>query len=145
MMVSVKWVGGKAFEANPPSGHSFVIDSHDDFGGEGRGPTPVETLLSSIAACSAIDVLAILEKKKQRVTAYRVEVDGERPPPGEFPRPFRSIVVRHIVRGTDIDPAAVARAVELSDEKYCSVIATLRAAPTVTSEFEIEPLEKAGT
>jgi putative redox protein len=137
-MVTVNWVGGMAFEADPPSGNKFVMDSHPEFGGENRGPSPVEVLLSSIAACSAIDVLAILKKKKQKVAAYRIEVDGNRNPPGTYPRPFTSIVIRHIVTGEDIDAASVRRAVELSDQKYCSVISTLRASPTVTSEFQIE-------
>jgi len=114
------------------------MDSHEDHGGTGRGPTPVEAFLSAIGACSAIDVLSILQKKHQKVISYRVEVDGTRPPEGEFPRPFHSIVVRHIVTGENIDPAAVARAVELSDKKYCSVVSTLRSTPTVTTEFKIE-------
>jgi putative redox protein len=137
-MVTVNWAGGMAFEADPPTGAKFVMDTHPDYGGTRRGPTPIEALLSSIAACSAIDVLAILHKKQQKVTAYRIEVDGERPPLGEYPRPFKSIVLRHIVSGDGIDPLAVQRAVELSDAKYCSVIATLRACPSVTSEFRIE-------
>lgn len=137
-MVTVDWVGGMAFSAHPPSGNGFVMDSHAEFGGEDRGPTPVEALLSSIAACSAIDVLSILKKKQQKVTAYRVEVDGERPPAGEYPRPFTSLVIRHVVAGEGIDPAAVARAIQLSDEKYCSVLATLRQGPAVRSEFQIE-------
>ena len=137
-MVTVNWIGGAAFEAVPPSGNRFVMDSHVDFGGRNLGPSPVEAMLSAIAACSAIDVLSILEKKKQIVKSYRIEVDGDRIPPGEFPRPFTSIVIRHIVAGEDLDPAAVQRAVELSDEKYCSVIATLRAAPKITSEWKIE-------
>ena len=69
---------------------------------------------------------------------YRVEIDGERGPRGVYPRPFLSITLRHIVRGENIDPAAVARAVELSDTKYCTVITTLRAAPEVKSEFVVE-------
>lgn len=141
-MVTVNWIGGAAFEADPPSGNRFVLDSHVDFGGVNRGPTPVEALLASIAACSAIDVLAILQKKKQDVRAYRVEVEGERPAPGTYPRPFRSLIVRHIVSGRGIDPAAVQRAVELSDTKYCSVISTLRATPTVASEFRIEDVSE---
>jgi putative redox protein len=137
-MVTVNWAGGMAFEATPPSGNKFVMDSHPDFGGANLGPSPVEALLSALGACSAIDVLSILEKKRQQLTAYRVEIEGERPPHGEFPRPFLSIVIRHIVCGINIDAAAVQRAVQLSDEKYCSVIATLRAAPRVSSEFRIE-------
>ena len=115
------------------------MDSYPEEGRQPNGPTPIETFLSAIAGCSAIDVLSILEKKRQKVTSYRVEVDGERVPKGQWPRPFLSITVRHILKGEDIDPAAVARAIELTDEKYCSVIATLRQSPPVRSVFEIEP------
>lgn len=85
-----------------------------------------------------MDVVNILEKKRQKVTGYRVEVDGERVPKGQWPRPFLSITVKHIITGDGIDPVAVQRAIELTDEKYCSVIATLRQAPTVSSVWEIE-------
>jgi putative redox protein len=139
-MVKVDWIKDRVFEASPPSGVKFTIDSHPEFGGTMQGPTPVETLLGAIAACSAIDVLAILEKKRQKVTSYRVEVDGDRVEPGTYPRPFTALRVRHILTGENLDPAAVARAVELSDEKYCSVIATLRGAPAVSSVWAIEPL-----
>ncbi|MEA2552176.1 MAG: putative redox protein [Fimbriimonadaceae bacterium] len=114
------------------------MDSHPDFGGQGRGPTPLETLLSSIAACSAMDVIAILKKKRQVVSSYRIEVDGDRPPPGDYPRPFSAIRIHHIVSGDNLDEDAVAKAVALSDEKYCTVITTLRACPKVTSDWIIE-------
>lgn len=138
-MVTVRWKDGSAFEAEVPSGARFVLDTHPDYGGQRLGPTPVEALLSSVAACSAIDVLDILRKKRQKVTSYRIEVDGDRAPIGTWPRPFTAIRVRHVLAGEDLDPQAVERAVELSDTKYCSVIMTLRAAPEVTSEWTIEP------
>ncbi len=137
-MVSVEWKGKLAFEAFPPSGNRFFMDSRSDFGGEDRGPSPMETLLSAAGACSAMDVLSILEKKRQVVTAYRVEVSGERTPEGTFPRAYSSITLKHYLKGDNLDPVAVARAVQLSDEKYCSVVATLRAAPRVNSEWAIE-------
>ncbi|MBI1331918.1 MAG: OsmC family protein [Armatimonadetes bacterium] len=137
-LTTVDWKGGMAFEAVPPSGRKLLMDAWEEDGGNLTGPTPVETLLSAIAGCSAMDVISILHKKRQKVTSYRVEVDGERGPKGVYPRPFLSITLRHIVKGENIDPAAVARAVELSDEKYCTVITTLRAAPKVSSEWEIE-------
>jgi putative redox protein len=137
-MTIVNWKGKMAFEAVPPSGSRLLMDAHPGSGGEGQGPTPVEALLSSIAACSAMDVISILEKKRQKVTGYRIEIEGVRPPPGEYPRPFTSITLRHILTGEDLDPVAVARSIELSDGKYCSVIATLRQSPVVTSEWHIE-------
>ena len=84
-----------------------------------------------------MDIVNILEKKRQKIDSYRVEVDGERVPTGTWPRPFLSITVRHIVKG-DVDPDALARAIELTDEKYCSVIATLRQGPKIESVWEIE-------
>lgn len=137
-MVSVEWKGGMAFEANPPSGNRFVMDAIPEVGGENLGPTPVEALCASVAACSAMDVISILQKKKQIVDAYRIEVEWTRGPEGVYPRPITSMVVRHIVHGSNIDPAAVARAVELSDTKYCTVVSTLRSAPAIISEFRIE-------
>jgi len=137
-MVTVNWIGDMAFEAVPPSGNTFFMDSHVDFGGTSRGPTPLEAFLGALAGCSAIDVLSILKKKQQTVTAYRIEVDGERTTPGEFPRPFTSLTVTHVITGENIDRRAVERAIELTDTKYCSVIATLRESPKVTSQFRIE-------
>lgn len=126
------------FQASGPSGGTLTMDSYPEEGREPHGPTPIETFLSAIAGCSAIDVLSILEKKRQVVTAYRIEVEGERAPKGEWPRPFLSITVRHVLSGENIDVAAVKRAIELTDEKYCSVIATLRQSPPVHSVFQIE-------
>jgi putative redox protein len=137
-MVTVNWLGKMAFEANPESGNKFLMDAYPDSGGEGKGPTPVEALLSSAAACSAMDVVSILAKKQQVVTSYRVEIDGVRGEPGVYPRPFQKITIRHILSGENLDPVAVARAVQLSDEKYCTVVTTLRAAPEVVAEWSIE-------
>ncbi len=137
-MFTVNWIGGVAFEAQPPSGNKFVMDSHPDFGGRNLGPSPLELLLGAIAGCSAVDVVSILEKKRQKLSSYRIEIEGVRVPPGEFPRPYTSITIRHIVSGEGLDPAAVERAVELSDNKYCSVIATLRQSPEIISEWQIE-------
>lgn len=137
-MLEVRWNGEMAFAAKSRSGVELVMDASPAVGGKSRGPTPVETLLASIAACSGMDVISILVKKRQKVSAYRIEIDGERVPPGEWPRPFLSMTVRHIVSGEALDPAAVQRAVELSDAKYCSVIATLRGTPPISSEWRIE-------
>lgn len=136
--VIVDWKGGMEFQATPQSGNIFVMDAHPDFGGQGNGPSPVEALLGAIAGCSAMDVVSILQKMKQKVTSYRVEVDGERGPNGVYPRPFVSITVRHFLKGENLDEAAVAKAVSLSDDKYCTVISTLRMTPKVLSEFVIE-------
>lgn len=135
--MKVEWKGGMAFDGIGENGRSIRMDAHPDHGGEDSGVSPVEALLASAAACSAMDVISILEKKKQVVTTYWIEVDGERNPPGEFPRPFKTISIKHFIEGENLDDAAVARSVQLSDEKYCTVVSTLRSAPVVTSSYEI--------
>ncbi|OJU65705.1 MAG: hypothetical protein BGO01_01990 [Armatimonadetes bacterium 55-13] len=136
-VVTVNWNGMMAFTSEVPSGNGFTMDAYPGVGGENRGPTPVEALLSSIAACSAMDVISILRKKQQKVTGYQILIEGERVGEGTWPRPFTSIVIRHRLTGEDLDPTAIERAVQLSDEKYCSVIATLRQGPKIESNWEI--------
>jgi len=125
------------FAADAPSGARIVLDAHPESGGSGNGPTPVEALLASVAACSAMDVISILRKKKQEVTSYTVEVEHERAPEGEWPRPITKFSIRHIVTGPNVDPEAVARSIQLSDEKYCTVMATLRLSPPIESTYEV--------
>ncbi|MBL8048792.1 MAG: OsmC family protein [Chthonomonas sp.] len=137
-MTTLTWRGGLHFEALPPSGSPLHMDAYPDSGGEGHGPTPLEAFLSALAACSAMDVISIMQKKQQRVTSYRVEIDGVRGPEGVFPRPYASITVRHIVSGENIDMAALQRSVQLSEEKYCAVLATLRESPAVHAECVVE-------
>lgn len=137
-MVVVNWKGGMAFEAIPPSGNRFVMDAIPEFGGANLGPSPVEALMGSLAACSAMDVVGIMEKQRQVITDYRIEVEWTRPPQGQYPRPIETVKVRHIVKGVNIEPGALAKAVELSDTKYCTVIATFRSGSVVTSEYRIE-------
>jgi putative redox protein len=137
-MVSLEWNGKMAFQASVPSGHAFTMDAYAEAGGQSLGPTPVEALLSSLAACTGMDVVSILAKKKQVVTSCKIEVSGERTAEGEWPRPFKTINLKHILEGENLDPVAVARAIQLSDEKYCTVMATLRTSPKITSEWCIE-------
>ena len=137
-MVIVNWKGEQVFEADTPTGSKVVMDAYPDQPGTAKGATPVETFLSAIAACTAMDVISILGKKRQIVTSYRVEIDGQRAPQGELPRPFLSIKVRHILTGENLSTLALERAVKLSDEKYCSISATLRKSPEIVTEWEIE-------
>ncbi|HEY3782150.1 MAG TPA: OsmC family protein [Fimbriimonadaceae bacterium] len=138
MAVNLQWNGKMGFVADPPSGVRFTLDAHPDFGGEGLGPTPVEAMLASIAACSAMDVIAILRKKQQTVDSYTLEVDGDKAAEGDYPRPFTAIRLNHVLSGPGLDPVAVARAIQLSDDKYCTVMATLKFGPKFSTSWEIK-------
>lgn len=138
MSLVVTWNGGMEFESRGDSGAAFVMDAYPEAGGNNKGPTPVEALMGSIAACSAMDVISILQKKKQVVSSYTVEVEGVRGEEGVYPRPFLSFTVTHKLSGDNLDEAAVARSVQLSDEKYCTVMSTLRLGPTLESRYEIQ-------
>jgi len=128
---TVKWAGEETFIGVPPSGHAQVIDTASDK----AAPSPVEMLLMAVAACTASDVISILQKKRQHVTRYEVVVTGKRA--DEHPRKFTAFHVHHIVHGRDVSEQAVAHAVELSDTKYCSVAATVRPTAEITTSFEI--------
>lgn len=135
MTATLGWKEGLAFAADVPSGAALAFDNADD-GAEPIGPSPMEGLLASLAACTAMDVISILKKKRQEVTSYRVEIEADRNPAGEWPRPFTEFRIKHIVEG-DVDPVALQRAITLSEETYCSVSATLRALPKITNTWEI--------
>lgn len=133
-MIEVALTGNMEFTARSDEGGELKLDAYADAGGSGAHLTPVEALLASAAACGGMDVISILRKKQQTVTTYRIEIEHERGPMGEWPRPVTHIHLRHVLTGPNLDPAAVDRAIELSDEKYCSVLATLRNPPTVTTD-----------
>ncbi|HEY2955114.1 MAG TPA: OsmC family protein [Candidatus Eisenbacteria bacterium] len=112
---------------------AFTLDS-----GPGVAhPSPMEVVLGAVGGCSAMDVISILRKQRQRVTGYEVEVTAERRE--EHPRAYTRIEVLHRVRGHGVSPAAVEEAIRLSDTKYCSVHAMLAPAVALSSRYEILP------
>src|ERR1051325_8807080 len=128
----LRFAGDEAFVAESQSGHAIVTSfAHDKL----TAPTPMELVLIALGGCTGADVQSILEKKRQRVTSYEIEVRAERR--AEHPRIYTKIEVIHHVRGHNVDPKAVAHAIELSETKYCSVSAMLQQAATVTARFEI--------
>jgi putative redox protein len=137
----IRFVDDDLFVGTTPGGHAVALDTDSQ---RSSAPSPVELLLVALGSCTATDVASILKKKRQRVTSYTVEVSGERR--ADYPRRYTSMKVHHIVTGIKISPAAVAHAVELSENKYCSVAATLRPQVEIQSTFEIieEPRETSG-
>lgn len=114
-----------------PSGHALALDTDHV---RASAPSPMELLLVALGSCTAVDVIDILKKKRERVSEYRVEVSGERRT--DHPRAYTRMRVHHIVKGHNVSPRAVAQAVELSETKYCSVAATLRPTVEILSTFE---------
>ena len=124
--------GDELFVAITPSGHAQVLETNS---ARASAATPMELLLIALGGCTAVDVVSILKKKRERVTGYRVEVRGTRRE--EHPRAFTRMEVRHVVRGKGVSEKAVASAIELSETKYCSVAATLRAGVEIVTSYEI--------
>jgi putative redox protein len=110
---------GLRFVGSTGSGHRIVLD---DVSGN-TGARPAELIPLALAGCTAMDVISILRKKRQDVRAYSVETTGVQM--DDHPNAFTRIDVTHVVTGMNVDPAAVARAIELSATKYCSVGSTL--------------------
>ena len=128
---AVKWIGDEKFAAISPSGHAMVFDSDRE---SNKGPGPMETLLMALGACTATDIVIVLKKKRQNLEALEVICSGERAP--NPPSVWTKLEVLYKLRGK-IDEAAVKHAIELSEEKYCSVSATLGKTATLTWRYEI--------
>jgi putative redox protein len=136
--------GGMRFAATTGTGRRL------DFGDESENNelSPVETVQAALAACSGMDVVSILVKKRQRITSYRIEVEGEQR--DEYPQVYTRIELTHVIEGTVLLDAAVRRAIQLSASKYCPVNAMLSAGATeVHHRYRMrctgaEPAEAAG-
>jgi putative redox protein len=118
MKASVKWTDGRQFVAESGSGHSVVIDGPPDHGGRNTGPRPMEMLLMGLGACTAFDVMEILEKARAPVTDCVAQIEAERA--DTVPAVFTKIHVHFTVAGHGLKENQVKRAVELSADKYCS-------------------------
>lgn len=120
------------FVAISPSGHAVAIDTDRT---RNSAPSPIELLLLALGSCTGVDVISILRKKREAVTGYRVEVRGERRE--DHPRSYKRMEVHHIINGRKISERSVAQAIELSEQKYCSVAASLKPTAEIVSSFEI--------
>jgi putative redox protein len=119
----VTWQKKMSFIGKAGSGFSLPMDTSIEQGGDNSGFRPMEILLVGLGGCTGMDVISILEKKRQNVTSFEIRVSGERA--AEHPKVYTSISLEYVVGGKNLDPNAVERAVTLSEEKYCSVMATL--------------------
>ncbi len=130
---TVRWVGGEKFLAIGASGHAVVLDADRQ---SNSAPGPMEMLLLALGACTATDVVIILEKKRQKLESLEIQISGERAE--EPPKVWTKLELVYKLRGP-LDDAAVKHAIELSEEKYCSVAAMLRKTASITFRYEILP------
>ena len=138
MDCTVRWVGndaGMSFIAETGSGHAVVMDGAPEAGGRNLGPRPMEMLLAGTGGCSAFDVVLILKKGRQAVSGCEVSLKAERA--DSDPKVFTQIHFHYRVTGKQLKPDAVARAIELSKEKYCSASIMMAETAKITYDFEI--------
>lgn len=135
MKSRVSWVGNKTFTGQTESGHSIVIGTATDDSPK-PGASAMELVLLGAGSCSAWDVVEILEKGRQTIHDVIVELDADRAP--EPPKVFTRIHMHFIVKGRNVDPKRVERAVSLSVEKYCSAMAMLEKTAEVSHDFEVQ-------
>jgi putative redox protein len=128
---AVKWIGEQTFVATSPSGHVLVMDSDRE---SNKAPGPMELVLMALGACTATDVVSILKKKRQKLEWLEVVCSGERA--AEPPTVWTKLDIVYRLRG-ELDEGAVKHAIELSEEKYCSVAAMLKKTAKVSWRYEI--------
>jgi putative redox protein len=128
---TVQWLSGKRFVGIDSTNHSVVLSSQD----EGVGVKPSDMLLIALASCCAVDVVEILAKKRMPIDSMEITTTGEQD--ADPPWTFRKIHLKCRLSGTGLTEKAVEQAVQLAEEKYCSVAATLRATVEITTEFQI--------
>ncbi len=137
MECTVRWQAdaGMAFVAETGSGHLLAMDGAPDGGGRNLAPRPMETVLAGTGGCTAYDVVLILKRGRQQVTGCSVKIDADRAEAD--PKVFTRIHMHFTVSGKALQQAAVARAIQLSHEKYCSASAMLAKTAVMTTGFEI--------
>ena len=136
MKSTVQWLENVAFEGKTESGHHIMMDGSPAFGGENRGARPMELILTGLGGCASFDIVTILKKARQDIQDVQCELQAERS--DGIPSVFTKIHLHFIVKGTNIKEKQVAKAVELSAEKYCSASKMLSdGGVTITHDFEI--------
>lgn len=130
----IQFAGDDFFIATTPSGHALAVDVK---GGRRSAPGPLELFITGLGSCTAADVISILQKKREQVTAYHIEIRTERRE--EHPRAFLRFDLKHVIRGHNISAESVERAIALSTDKYCSAVATVRPTAQIVTTYEIQP------
>lgn len=136
----VKWTGKMGFVGKGDSNHSIVMDTEPRVGGENTAVRPMELILLGLAGCTGMDVVSILRKMRIDFDRFRVQVQAERAE--EHPKVYKKIRLNYTIKGVDIPEDKFKRAIELSQDRYCSVTAMLRQTAELTHSYQI--VEKGG-
>jgi len=139
LKVRVKWIEDVSFMGESETGHAVVLDGAPENGGRNIGMRPMEVLLIGMGGCTSFDVVTILKKSRQPVVDCVADITAERS--DEIPKVFTKIHVHFVITGNDLNEKQVARAVELSAEKYCSASIMLSKSVEITHDFEIKAAE----
>jgi putative redox protein len=135
MDAKVTWKGKMSFTGTADSGFTLPLGTEPVVGGDNDGFRPMELMAISLAGCTAMDVISILQKKRQEVTGFEVKVHADRA--DEFPKVFTHVTVEYIVTGRNVDPTAIERSIELSATKYCPAQAMLAKAVAIEHKYTI--------
>ena len=128
---TVRWIQGKQFIGIDSTQHSVVLSTAE----EGIGMKPSELMLVALGSCTAVDVVEILRKKRKNIKALEISVNAEQDQ--DPPWTFRKIHLKFTVSGDNISEDDLQKAIELSEDKYCSVAATIRGKANITTEYEL--------
>lgn len=142
MKATINWEGGMKFLGSGDSGFAVHMDADESVGGESNGVRPMEMLALGLIGCQAMDVLSVLQKKRQDVTRFEVKFHGPRS--HEFPKVFTSAVITFVIAGRQVDENAVLRSIELAATKYCPAQAMLEQAFPMNLHYEIYEDEGGG-
>lgn len=132
--VITEWTGDMAFESQVNS-HHVKMDADEKFGGKNTGPRPKPLLLSSLAGCTGMDVVSLLNKMRVNYQAFQIEVLGELT--AEHPKYYHKIHIKYQFKGSDLPIPSLKKAIDLSQDKYCGVSAMLKKAADITYEIQI--------
>ena len=132
---NVRWAGKMTFIGKAGSNHLVPMDSGPDFGGDSSATKPMELLLLGLGGCTGMDIVPLLQKMRQDVTAVELNITAERSE--EHPKVYTKIDMEYVVTGKDLEEEKVKRAIDLSQERYCSVSAMLKKACPVSYTIRI--------
>jgi putative redox protein len=137
MDATVRWTREMQFTGTGAAGTSITMDARPEHGGQGSGPSPMETVLLALGGCTGMDVIGVLEKMRAPIEGLEIRITAERAE--EHPKVFTRIALEYVFAGTAVRADQVTRAVELSQTRYCSVSAMLRQVAELTYSWRIVP------